>query len=338
MRSLLKILFIVLLTTPSAFAQTGDAKTLVRDGIELTNQKNYAAAIEKYKTALTIDADYAPGNYQMAFALNAVGKGLDGIPYLQKVFQSTTASANLIGGSYDLAGSIYDQNHLPKKAIEAYQQGIKANPAYQSLRYNLGLAYFRNKQYEDAEATATETIKADPKYASSMRLYALVTFHQNKRAAALLGFCQFLILEPNTVRSTEAYGNIQHILQGGVLKPEPGVVITPLMKTFVAHQNQIISKAIAPFAKRRYASAGDLLSAQLSTIFNALGNMPRDKYYFWYDLADYFGTLAKSPNMPAFARLVSLGMPESAKWAKDNAQQMTDLDAWLKTNQPAFKN
>lgn len=336
MKFITKILVVICLLARGAFAQTGDAKSLVREGVELNNQKNYAAAIEKYKAALAIDADYAPGNYQLAFSLNAMGKGLNGIPYLENVFKSITASANLVSGAYDLAGSIYDQNHQPQKAIYSYQAGIKANPTYQPLRYNLGLAYFRNHQYAEAEQAAIESIKIDPKHASSMRLYALVCFHQNKRVPALLALCEFLALEPNTVRSAEAYGNLQHILQGGVLKPEPGQMQSHAIEAGVNAQNQAITKAIAPFAKRRYASAGDLLSAQLSAIFTALGKMPQDKYYFWYALSDDFSKMPQT-NMPAFARLMSLSTSESAKWEKANAQQMTDLDAWLKSNQPDYK-
>jgi tetratricopeptide (TPR) repeat protein len=331
MKYIFRVLLVTLVSSNCSFAQTGDAKSLTREGVELANQKNYAAAIEKYKAALGIDADYVPGYYQLAYALNATGKGLDGIPYLQKVFNSSSASANLISGAYDLAGSIYDQNHLPKKAIESYQAGIKTNPAYQPFRYNLALAYFRNHQYAEAEVTTIEALKLDSKNANIWRTYALVNFHQNKRAAALLGFCSFLTLEPNTVRSAEAFGNLQRILQGGVLKPEPGEAKSLAIEAGVAAQNKAITKALAPFATRRYASAGDLLTAQLSAVFGALGSMPRDKYYFWYTLADYFGKLPQT-NMPAFARLINQTTPENAKWIKANPQQMADLDAWLKAN------
>ncbi|MBE9668609.1 tetratricopeptide repeat protein [Mucilaginibacter boryungensis] len=337
MKLISKILFVFLICVNYCFAQTGDPKLLVREGIELHNQKDYAGAIAKYKAALAIDPDYDPGNYQLAFSLNAMGKGLDGIPYLEKVFKSTSASTNLITGAYDLAGSIYDQQHQPQKAIASYQAGIKANPAYQPLRYNLGLAYFRNRQYAEAEQAAIGAINIDPKQASSMRLYALVCFHQNKRVPALLGLCEFLVLEPNTARSAEAYGNLQHILQGGVLKPEPGEVRPHAIEAGVNAPNQVIAKAIAPFSRRRYASAGDLLSAQLSAIFIALGTTPQEKYQFWHALADDFYKLSQTPNMPAFARLISLSTPESAKWAKTNVQQMSDLDGWLKNNQPDYK-
>jgi len=334
MKNYLKILLILLLIAPfRVLAQTSDAKSLTLEGNDLARQKNYAGAVEKYKAALAADADYAPGNYQMAFALVMMNKGLDGIPYLQKVLKSTTSSANLVNGAYDLIGSIYDQNHQPQKAIDSYKEGIKANPTYQPLQYNLALAYFRNKQYAEAENIAQQAIKLDSTHATTMRLYALVSFHQNKRAAALLGFCSFLMLEPNTARSTEALGNINNILQGGVLKAEAGVKpAKPDANTLAL--NKTITTAIAPFATRRYASAGDLLAAQLKAIFTSVGTLSAKQTgndFFKNYFATYFNQLSQTPHMPAFARLISQTKPESATWIKAHPQEMTDLDNWIKT-------
>lgn len=314
-----------------------DAKMLVTEGIELNNQKNYTGAIEKYQGALKIDPENVQANYQLAFSLTAGGKGMDAIPYLQRVVKGQ-APATIISSAYELMGSIYDKANQTQQAIDSYKAGITANPAYQSLYYNLGLAYFRNRQYAEAENTAIKALKLDPKHASSMRLYALVNFHQNKRAPALLGFCSFLLLEPNTARSAEAYGNIQHIIQGGVLKPEPGkqpLIIDADTKAL----NAAITQALVPFAKRRYALAGELLTAQLKALFTTIGPLAEKQTgndFFRKYLAAYFYQLAQTPNMPALARLVSLSIPESAQWAKDNAQQMTDLDNWVKTAERGF--
>lgn len=328
----------VLAISTCALAQTAtDVKILITEGADLNNQKNYAGAIEKYQEALKIDAGNVQANYQIAFSLNASGKSMDAIPYLRKVV-SSTASATIISSAYELMGSIYDKGNQLPQAIEAYRAGIQANPAAQSLLYNLGLAYFRNKQYADAESSAIAAIKLDPKQASYLRLYALVTFHQDKRTPALLGFCSFLLLEPKTARSAEAYGNIQHILQGGVLKPAPGekpIVTDADTKAL----NLAIMQAVAPFAKRKYASAADLLADQLKAIFTAVGTLAGKQSgndFFRNYMAAYFYQLSQTPNMPAFARLVSLSNPESAKWAATNAQQMTDLDNWVKATERGF--
>lgn len=57
----------------NSFAQT--ARELTNEGIQLSNAKNYAAAIDKYKAALAIDTANTTAKYQLAFALNATGKG-----------------------------------------------------------------------------------------------------------------------------------------------------------------------------------------------------------------------------------------------------------------------
>ncbi|GAB3922644.1 hypothetical protein GCM10028827_07810 [Mucilaginibacter myungsuensis] len=319
-------------------AQTTDVPTLTREGNELSTQKNYPAALEKYKAALAIAPEYAPANYQMAFTLNASGKGLEALPYLEKVFKSTEASANLINGAYSLAGSIYDRNRQPQKAIESYKQGIAANPTNQPLQYNLALAYFRNKQYTDAETTAEQAIKLDPKHASTMRVHGLVTFHQNERAVALLSFCSFLILEPNTLRSTEAINNIRSIFHGGILKREAGAKPIRLDANTIA-LNNAVTIAIKPFATRRYASAGDLLAAQLTAVFTSIGQIAEKQNgndFFRKYQAAYFYQLAKSPHMPPFARYITQTTPGSAKWIAANAQAMTDLDVWLKGTERGF--
>jgi len=220
------------------------------------------------------------------------------------------------------------------------QKVIIGDEKLKAAAYDLsGLIYFKNKQYAEAETKAIEAMKLDPKHASTQRMYALVSFHQNKRAQALLGFCSFILLEPNTARSAEAYGNIQHILQGGNLKPEPGEMSSHAIEANTNALNQAITDAVADFSRRKYDSPGNLLTAKLTAIFINLGKLAEKQTgndFFRKYMAAYFYQLAQSPNMSAFARLISSSTPESAKWIKDNPQQMADLDAWVKATERFF--
>ena len=319
----------------TASAQTGDAQALVKQAVQLNKDGKYTDAINAYNQALKIDSNNIYANYGIAYSLLAAGNGKDGIPHLEKVINANTS---LTADAYDLLGSTYDKSHETEKAIAAYNAGIKAGPKSQSLHYNLGLAYFRDKKYADAEKCAIEAIKIGPKHASSQRMYALVCFHQNKRANALLGFCSFILLEPNTARSAEAYGNIQHILQGGTLKPAPGEAPLANDANTVA-LNKSITIGVAEAAKEKHATPTGLLAAQLKNIFTAVGQLAEKQTgddFFRKHYAAYFYQLAQSINMPAFARLISLSTPESAAWAKASAQQMTDLDNWVKTTERGF--
>jgi tetratricopeptide (TPR) repeat protein len=201
------------------------------------------------------------------------------------------------------------------------------------------LIYFKNKQYAEAEKNAIEAIKLDPKHASTQRMYALVSFHQNKRAQALLGFCSFILLEPNTARSVEAYGNIQHILQGGALKPEPGEMGSYTIDVSTNPLNYAITQTVTDFSKRRYTTAADLLTAKLKAIFTNIGQLAEKQTgndFFRKYMAAYFYQMAKSSKMPTFARLISGNTPESAKWIKDNELQMADMDSWVKGAERRF--
>jgi len=323
-----------------AFAQNSEnAQLLIKQGTQLNDEGKYAEAIEKYNEALKADPENHNAEFELAYTLYLSGKGVDGIPYLEKVIAANTS---LTAGAYDLLGTIYDKDDKKDKAIAAYNAGIKANPDYQRLHYNLGLVYFRHKQYAEAESCAIDAIKLDPKHASSQRMYALVCFHQNKRVPALLGFCSFLLLEPNSSRSAEAFGNIQHILQGGVIKGVGGpntIILSSKGDQAMNILNMAISLSVIAADRQKNLSPEDRLEMELRSIFKIAGEQSEqrtDKDFFWKYYADYFYKVAQSDNVPAFTRLINSSTADNANWIKDHQQQMADLDNWVKTTVRGF--
>jgi len=321
----------VLLFSVAVQAQDADVAGLIKQGIQLNNQHDYAGAIEKYKLVLTAEPDNVQANYQLAFSLNASGKGTDGIPYLVKV---TKANSNFTGPAFELLGGIYDSSHQPQQAIDAYKEGLKIKPGYQPLYFNLGIAYFRAKQFAEAEQAAIAAIKLDPKHANSQRLYGLVTFHQNKRTAALMGFCSYLLLEPEGPRSDEAYTNMQSILKGGPLKTEDAKAEASTIAL-----NRTLNAAIAK-AKSGLTPA-DVLENQLKSIFEAVGQLAEKQAgndFFRHYYADFFYSLSKTANMPAFARLMGLSADKEAnkQWLQQNEDKRKALDAWIAATERKF--
>lgn len=323
-------------TTLNGIAQDkGSVNQLVKEGVQLNDQRKYADAIAKYNEALKIDPENAQANYEMAFTLVSTGKGNEGISYAEKAIEKSN-SLQFKAACYDMLGSIYDNDHQTQKAIEAYKSGIQINPKYQRLYYNLGLTYFRNKQFAEAEANAIEAIKIDPKHASSLRMYALVTFHQNKRVNALLGFCSFLLLSSQGPQAAEAFGNIEHILQGGVLKDGSGKN-TILLSTKDSKENESMNLAISVSVlsgQNKKLTGMDLLEYELKSIFTIAGETSEkktDKDFYDKFFAGYFYKLAKSDNMPAFTRLVSLSANKdtNTKWMSEHDDQVKALNDWL---------
>lgn len=323
-------------------AQSGNATNdLIKQGVDLHNQGKYADAIDKFTEALKSDPENEYANYEIAFSLYASKKPQDAIPHLQKAIKSNNKSLSVT--AYSLLASIYDEANQSQKAIEIYNQAIKTDPDYLQIYYNLGIAYFRNKQYAEAENSAIEAIKHNPKNASSQRLYALVTFHQNERAKALLGFCSFLLLEPAGQRATEVYGNIQHLIQGGILTDNKGkttISISPQQDKENNALNLGISLVVKSGQSQKLAGA-DLLEYELKSIFALVGQLSEkktNKDFFDNFFAAYFYKLAQSGNMPAFTHTIVLAndKTEGTSWASQNPQQVTRLNEWLKTTERAF--
>lgn len=320
----------------------GSVSDLIKEGVQLNDQGKYAEAIAKYNEALKLDLENAQANYEMGFTLVQSGKGNDAVPYVEKAIEKSN-SLQLKAACYDMLGSIYDNDHQTQKAVETYKNGIQVNPKYQRLYYNLGLSYFRNKQFAEAEANAIEAIKLDPKHGSSLRMYALVAFHQNKRVNALMGFCSFLLLNPQGPQAAEAFGNIQHIFQGGVLKDVNGkntIVLSPKGNQENEAMNLAISMAVLTGQNKKLTGM-DLLEYELKSIFTIAGETiekKTDKDFYDKFFVDYFYKLAKSDNMPAFTRLVSLSANKdvNTKWMSEHDDQVKALDSWLANTSREF--
>jgi len=335
LRNLILGIGVLCIAALSAKAQDGSpASDLVKQGIALYNQGKYADAMAKYNEVLKTDPENAYANYEMAYSLYMAKKPQDAVPYLQKAVKATTG--NIGAAAYSLWASIYDEARDTKNAVAMYREAIKIDPNYPQIYYNFGIAYFRNQQYLEAEECAIEAIRRNPANASSQRLYALVTFHQNKRANALLGFCSFLLLEPTGARAAEAYGNIQHIIQGGVLTDAAGktTITIPSDEDKESNTFNLGIQLVTASAKTKNLAGADLLEYELKSIFSFAGELSAkktDRSFFDKFFVEYFYKLSQTDNMPAFTRTMMLSdtKGDSAKWLKDNATQATALNDWV---------
>ncbi len=158
-----------------------------------------------------------------------------------------------------------------------------------------------------------------------------------------MGFCSFIMLEPNTARSAEAFGNIQHIFQGGALKGDEGKTTFSNMP---AEQKEVevfnALMALVNFTGHVKKLAGiDLLGYELKSVFEWAGESPENKQdQSFYDkyFAAYFYKLAKSGNMAAFTRLIGSSADKDgyAKWVQNHSKEVADLDNWVKNTERSF--
>ncbi len=343
MKKLRQLLFASAILCCTCFwaAAQNSTNDLIKQGVDLHNEGKYADAISKFEEVLKTEPDNGYANYEIAFSLYKSKKPLDAIPHLEKALKSSNTSLSV--AAHALLASIYDEDNQPKKAIDIYKEAIKLNADYPQIYYNLGIAYSRDQQYAEAENAAIEAIKHSPKNISSLRLYALATFHQNKRMNALLGLCSVILLDPQGPRAAEAYGNIQHIMQGGVLKDSKGntaISVSPTDDKDAGAMNLGITLAATAGQAKKLAGA-ELLQYELTTDFALAGQLAEkknDKNFFDKFFAAYFYKLSQTNNMAAVAHTIAFTDKtiDSTEWLKENMTQLTALTDWIKTTERGF--
>ncbi|MGZ3753443.1 MAG: tetratricopeptide repeat protein, partial [Mucilaginibacter sp.] len=98
------IILLFVAASAGASAQDNGVTDIIKEGVQLNDQGNYAGAIDKFNQALKVEPENAQANYEMAFSLFLSGKGNDGISYIEKTLKAST-SLSLTAASYDLLGS-----------------------------------------------------------------------------------------------------------------------------------------------------------------------------------------------------------------------------------------
>ena len=349
MRNLYRIIqatiLIVLFGTTFATAQTTTktAKELVQEGIKLHDEQKYDEAIAKYKEALKVEPDNLQADYELAYTLYSSDKMAEAIPYLETIIKSPGASKY---ESYEMLGNIYDIQGKQDEAIKAYNLGIAEKPDYARLRYNLGIVYMGLKKYTEAEDCAIKGITLDAKHPGCQWLYATINAEQNKKMKAILGFSSYLLLEPSGNRAEKAFVRLQDLLTFGVTKKdEKNINISLPASTLDAKDESSLSNMALQLSAANVIGKNLAPVEQLQELLKSAFELasekqadPRDKGFFKNGYINYFAALAKTTNMPAFARYVSFSAykDENLKWFDDHKDALPAFQTWFNTNSRQF--
>jgi tetratricopeptide (TPR) repeat protein len=340
----LALLITFLFFSFQSIAQDNSSKVeaFITEGIKLHDLKKYDEAISSYKEALKLDTDNATANYELAFSLMSKGATKDAIPYLEKV---TKTKNHVTVSAFDMLGSIYDDMDQKDKAVDYFKKGIEANPNYQRIYYNLALTYVRMGKEKEASSYLVEALKRDPSHASSHRLYArLLSQNPASKVDAIFAFCNFLILEPTSKRSADAFKDLKALLGSGVSQTDKVNNISVGSGTDTERNAANLTVSMSGLAAGSVPglSETDKFGEQLKMIFATVGELSEkktDKDFFWSYYADYFGKMAATEYMPMIAHIVGFtaNEKENQKWINDNQVQFVNFGKWEEANSRKLK-
>lgn len=322
-------------------APTEDQQRLIREGVVLHDNKDYDGAIKKYEQVLKENPDSVEALYEMGFSYSSK---LDYKKALEAAIRGARYKSRLLPAFYMSMGNDLDSLGDPKKAIEAYKAGIKISPNMGMLHFNLAITYRNTGKLEEARTSLKKSVALNPTHPGSHLVLGNTFLNGGYRTPALLAIGRFLVLEPNSERSLDAYKTFQELLRGGVSAGEkPGDLNITLAMNSKKDEGDFdaidvamgLAKAGDTLEENKGKSPPQLAVVQLNTFFAILSEMDqkenKSKFVFEY-YVPYYSELQKRKYVEPFYYYISRSSnnPEIKVWLDGNFRKVSEFLTWSK--------
>lgn len=220
-KKLMRIILLLFLIVVAHGAIAAEVDDYIDDGIKFYDIRNYEKAIEKFNLALEQEPSNSLALYELALTYMAIKK------YEECVVAATRGLENQADLEVKLTtilGSCHSQLGNKEKAIEIYKDGILIDPSDAYLHLNIAVAYSSVQQDKDAIFHLKEAIKHSTNYATPYYFIAEIYRTNQYRVPAMYFYMQFILMEPNTLRSEDAARKIFSLLYQGIKLKENGDV------------------------------------------------------------------------------------------------------------------
>lgn len=316
------MLFMVfLLFAPCAGAQKY-IDPLLKQGIGYHDAREYGKAIEVYRQILRKDSTKVEALYEISLSLMASGAYEESIRYCDKLIDRDDKYAIL---AYNTKGSCLSYMGKNHDAINVFLEGIERYEDFPQLYYNLGLAYYANKEYFRAKLVFQKTLKLDPKHAGAHLNLGRTMIALNKRMEGLLGLYYFLLLEPASDRSEWAFSLIQELLSNEDPSESDYPEAEKKLLSLLKENEKEIKKKDTTF---------DLFMRDTRSVFTVLDEINETtdpaKATAWDNYVSFFKTLSLRGYTDPFCYYISTPLREEAEnWHKKNKNKLTAFARWI---------
>jgi tetratricopeptide (TPR) repeat protein len=325
--------------TRTAAVSTPEEIATLREGIALYDQRKYDDALERFERVRKANPDNTMALYEIAL-----------VHYAKKDYQAAIDLAGqcttylespaLLAQYYGLIGNTLDAAKEPQKAVAVYTKGIEVAPVA-SLYYNMAVTQAQSLLDLPAAKTSLKTgARLEPAHAGTHMLLGRLFAMDDLKTPAILALSRFLILEPATPRTPDAYQLWFRLLNGTLTSTPSGqatIGVNPQQKKDEGDLTQM--DLHVGLSKLAASKAGDgksqieQLAQQVTMLVEIWTNRdPGDDRaaFLWTYYMPYFTEMRKQNFVEPFVYYVSqrTDLPGVREWLTANRERVGAFLDW----------
>lgn len=345
-------LFITIFSV-TLLGQVQSVESLIEEGIGLHDAGEFEEAIDRYNEVLELDSTHVFALYELSLSYLALSDFENASIYSSLVIDSN--NEELSPGAYAVKSEALAEMKQIDEAIELLHMGLEKNGDISLLYFNLALNYFKKGDTDKALEHVKKAIDLDKSHSGAFLLNAYALRDKGLWVQSILSFQMFLLLEPDSKRSKNAFAELLQTMQ--ITKPKE-----PVERSFIQQQllKNVSDDALHPdeipplstedglnrnFVYHAITSTKDSLdsiseSVDEFTLFKTI-NMEIMKVLereskgdregiLWTFYIPFFSRIAHSEYYDTYCRYISVSyIPESLEWWQQNPETAVNFVIWF---------
>ena len=323
-------IFILFLTSLSAINAQPASDKLIRRGVAMHDRGRYQDAISFYQQALKLNPSSMSATYEMALSYLMLKDYDNALRYSTKVINANFRPL-LVDAYCVKSTALADSKKLPA-AIQLLNEALQKCGDEYLLHYNLGLCYFKNRDLNLSIFHLQKAIEIDTTQPSVFLLYAYALNDSGRWIQSIYSFHFFLLLEPNTDRSKDAFGELYDILTQQLEQDSQRLTSEDGVDTKIIYEHL---RKIQPKSQDQHFQYAFFEQAS-KHIFFTLSQLQDDnrKGLLWDFFVPIYNEILQSGYFDTYCRYVSSSyFPVSFEWWRTNTSKVDGFIEWFEEGQ-----
>lgn len=316
-------------------------ENFLKEGIAYHDQGLYDQAIASYQKMLELDPHSSLGHYEISLSYMYKGDYDLAIQHSDQVIE---AGGRLLVPAIVVKASSMSNLNQVDDAIALLEDAVEQWNADVMVYYNLAICYWKQSNFEKAEAALIAGIYENPMHASSHYMLATLQADRGNRTEAMLAGYFFLLLEPNTARTVKMEQLVRNFYTAGVTLAEESSkkkknINIALPASRMESNFSTVELGLSLMAANTYAEKKgkntDVFCRNTTTFFGLVSEVPKPKEEVAGDFTmnfyvPFFSELYETKQTDVFCNYIGQTKPGgNRRWLDKNKEKVKDFEQWV---------